>query len=912
MKKYINFLSVTSAICFIATVHAEPYLEEQNDVFATNFSKIEPNESSIEFQKNSFIDSLLEDESYNDDISHQNMNLIERQISLINNEDIFNPKTVQLRNLTEKGIVLTNKSIQELEKNFNTGLIRVNLFDSDNFIMATKFAIEEATNLSKADKNMTVALQIEKNPQLKDFFGYISNQLNTLTNMTERNLNNEEYSKVFMDLYNSLRQSYLLLKHNYEISKNNYFTHFIYDVIRAQQVIIARHLSSQIMKLSRMSVESDIQRSGKSGEISFSVGVPLPISFGVKNTTYANESSDTSSFYTINVGNRLRLSISADVKFASAEAGVSANLMNSYIFYSLEQLIDSGRFDIRFSKDDLKKIVDLRKQMQEREAELLARFGELEGFYKIFKVLPQPVYMDWIEISKSDNFDNSTTHGITADANASLISLLGGKIDYSVNHKTYAKQLGVSSLLSDDCSCSNGLTSQELKELVGEKFDLSEKLVLPQVLYGHLMAYNSILEQLANNHSSLSEKELKNKKSAYEDLLLPKKGFFEFKNLGRAGVLKSAVVTAAIMRDYAKTEEEILMFKKIQEQIQRLSKLQMFSNSYKGERTLVESVAHSSSEITSGEIKLDIPFLDSIGLSFKLIDTKESPFLDENGNYSTIRLLVPSSGALNFVGQKLVEKIKDMNQNSVDSSEENIKYKDLCNALEIVTDLFVDFKENSKKPIDIGFLEFIPFVSEAGNDLLLDVTSVKVNPVSCDLIPLPNQNLVSIDQEKWALQDVKRTLMNFVGVDVGLDSFGVGGKGATTDKKIIIGDDTISVITSKYNAFRLGSIDSQENTAWESFKTSQEKSLLNILKNITDDSKTAKYELQVVYNSIMKNLQNESDKNDCFKSFDKLLKNCQTFDENTLTSKISKSLDKVLELNFLYNFLPHYNNSYKV
>ncbi|MDR3285551.1 MAG: hypothetical protein LBS83_02605 [Holosporales bacterium] len=834
-----------------------------------------------------------------EDLFKKKLSSIEIQNEILKYQDPLNPKTVELNELTQKGIILTNESLNELTNYFQSSLLKIDLFEGNNFFIVTKLAMDSALY---ANNSASISKKIASNPQLQEILNSISEKFGLLVQIENKSFEDEEFGKIFMDLLEALKDAYLIIKYTYSMSENHYFAHFIYNVITAQQVILARYAADKVLNVLRGDIEKEVQNSSNSTQASISVNIPIVagVNVGSEISVYSNREADNSSFYKINIGEKTRISIAADAKIASLEAGISTEIMKSLIFYSLEQLIDSGNFEnIIFSKKDIKKLISERKEMQAREKELLRRFSELEGFYKIFQIIPQRAYLNWVDISKSLPIDTVTTYGISGDLAATIAKILGMSLKCTVSEKYYKKQNSYLSLLSEDCSGAYKLTSDEIKNVIGSEFDLSEKLVTSQVLQGHLAAYNTILEQMANNHAETSKRELENKKCEYEKLLSPKKGFWE-KSLGRNGVLKSCVVTASIMKEQSQNLEERIIFRKIYEQLERLAKLHEFSKNKDNRNASFTSAVKAFSSTSSGSLSLDIPEIGKIILSVSLNQMSGSPFQDENGEYATVSLSLPTNSILVKMGEKLSKKISKLSKKMKGTSTEQYFFEDMSEIFEIVSKFLLNAEDLNETTSYDTFLGLLPFVSsEEAYTLFLDLK--KIN-------------------NHWIPQQVNICSSLNKTIEVSTSILNIGISTSSGKVQTVLCSDTLSCLISKYNALRLGeSSKSRENKAWEAFKAEQSESILNILKNVSNEDKNSYYEVKY----LLKYFSDISDEllvkdTNINKTFSRFLDSCMKLNlkDGTLQDQeyleAVDLLDKILEINYKYNFLKNYNRAYGI
>ncbi|MDR0633261.1 MAG: hypothetical protein LBF84_03950 [Holosporales bacterium] len=831
---------------------------------------------------------------------------IEVQWDIVNIQDLANPKALELKRLSEKGITLTGKSLNDLSEDFQTSLLQIDLFEGNNFTLATKLALDYI-----GQEQDDIVKKISKNPQLRSCFEQIRTNFDALSHMPEEDMSSQNYGRLFLETLKALQQMYFLLEYSMNTTENKYFAHFVYDVIKAQQVIIARHCADQIMTALRAGVESDIQKTSQSTEVSASVSVPTVagnVELGVSEEV-SKKTSD-SSFYTINIGGEARVRLGADLQIADVKVGGDANVMRSLVFYSLEQLLDAGAFDITLTQKSLNDILEQRELMQSRETELLKRFGELEGFYKAFQVVPQSSSINWVDISIAAPVDSVVTYGVSAALEAEIAKFLGLSLKHTIEGKVYQKSNGCMSLLSDNCACAAGITPQDIREIIGEKYDLSARIKTAQVLFGDLYAYNAILEQLANDHATTATGELKEKKKIYEKKLLPESGFWGIKKRGRGNVLRVGIVTANALKEQSQNPNEQIIFKKIYEQLIRLSKLQKFSTGKKGADFNFQTTTTATNSETKGTVSFDIPVIGKVILALSKSNMNGSPFQDENGESAAVEFSFPVDNLSKDTMTLLLGKIQDLSCRMGEKFADNALFCELKYVLDATTGLIQKANALDDLVADETMPALLSMVStENLYRLAINFCKVGKNDQETNVIALPKQDVIIRTENVWIPQDAKivsTAAKSAKWLDVGVSS--------TLGKTIrVLSDDTLSVFVSKFNALRLGTEDGGPNTAWESFKTGQKTPLINLLNNINCEGKNSRYELQCLYNDLMKELPEKKAKK-CTKLFAEFLEAnavLSATDGQRTLAEVVGLFDKLLQFNYKNNFLVHYNAAYR-
>ena len=606
---------------------------------------------------------------------------IEQQKSLLEeNESGKNYNALKI--LQENGFVVTKKSLADLEKNFQKAVTKVDLFESVNteaaLLKAFKFAMDEEAETNFMSKEDNIAIEIKSKEELRSAMEAFVDNLND----SER-----EEKTIQVDNLERLKEIYDMLKENEYIGEKNVFSKFVKGMINVYQVIVARETAEKIMSENRSKTEDKMVSTRKSSSLSTGGRANIGAAkLGLSASYHKDEGSDDSSFYTVSVGGGARLSVGAGIASIGAELGVSADVTKSAVFFSLEQLLDSGKIKTGvLSAKSLKQILKSRQKMQAREKELLSIFGkDVEGYLKMIGIIPVSTYIEWPKLTKSSPADESKTVSKAVDATVSAFEMLGFNVVANDDIKTWRRPSGYMTLISEDCKPTDGLTSDDVVKFLGKQYDrldaLEEELkkndekndekevislrsflssmttldefiskgstakneadriayqfVLTTIL-GDIRAYNSVLNILAENKS---DKKAEKRKHDIEKRWLPK---HKFTSEGRLGVLKSMIATVSVLRNGAVTDREVELFKQIHVEMDRLAKLLEFSKS-KSSRSgtfMSETTAHNSAVQASASISF--PKFGDAQFSINRSWVRDNPLQDENGYCQSIDIVLP-------------------------------------------------------------------------------------------------------------------------------------------------------------------------------------------------------------------------------------------------------------------------------
>ena len=196
-------------------------------------------------------------------------------------------------------------------------------------------------------------------------------------------------------------------------------------------------------------------------------------------------------------------------------------------------------------------------------------------------------------------------------------------------------------------------------------------------------------------------------------------------------------------------------------------------------------------------------------------------------------------------------------------------------------------------------------------------------------MPEQDSTIIKLNDE-WVLKLIKRIDSGVFKINPNINgpvSFSFSDRVGKASSKI--GNNTFSFITNKYNVFETGlkdrlNSDSKVSNLWLKFKTNQEDQLKELFKNVTSDSKNAKYELQCIFNDIIQNLKDsqklsKTEKNqlilETIDKFSKFISACGTFAKTHSVndySECSQLLDDILKLNYCYSYMPEYNRVFSI
>lgn len=862
------------------------------------------------------VSSNERDDSVNDRMMRQK-NL------LIKNKSGKNYKELEV--LSTNGFVVTKESLADLERNFNNAVTKIDLFELTNkkaaLFQAFNFAMDKNAKTNFISGEYNLPKYIKQNPKL---FEAMRHFVQYRFNVTEDGLPERVRFEELEDIY-------FLLKQDKNIGETNAFSKFVKGMINIYQVEIARSLAEEIMARYRTSIEDKfITTREASSAGTGAVATNGVVSAGASASYHTDEGSSDTSFYTINVGKGARLSVGFGLVGAGFELGAGVDETKSAIFYSLEQLLDSGEVSTNvLSAKELKQTLKSRKKMQDREKELLSIFGkDVEGYLKMIGKIPVSVYLEWPKLTKASPSEEATNVSKQLDASVSVLKTAGLNVIVNDDVKTWKRPSGYMTLVSEDCSPSDGLTAVDIVEFLGKQYDISETFggksdvnVLPIIL-GDIRAYNSVLNILAENKS---DKKAEQRKHEIEKRWLPK---HKFTSEGRLGVLKSMIATATVLRETAVTDKERELFKQLHTEVSRLAKLLEFSKNKSNRSATFMTEAKAHNKAIHATAQVTIPKFGNAQISFTRSVARDNPFQEENGDGMNLDIVLPFT-PLGIVGSDSIRSSLNAFNQLISKNHAAFDYGDTFDLAQNGFDLIKDGMNSPESlmngnkaglsgkavfSIAMGRVD-VPEPTAYPTRILSESGTKKPDTIRS----LPNRNLVTKDKNEWILSYVKGALYLSSDMDVkGLATY----SSAVGKEKIIIGTNTLGYLTARFNAFSIGLQDSKDAMSpWYSLKRKQEKQLMKLFKNITNEKSNVRYELQNMYNSIMDNIGEKDAKisKKCTQLFEDFLSACDDFvmakDEIAKINvfhEASELLDQIFRMNFDYNFMSDYRKAYQI
>jgi len=861
-----------------------------------------------------------------------------------------------LDRLKAKGFSLsTNKDVSDSN-------VKLDLFEKDNLDIALeealRFILNDETGAYIDDKK-TLNECILNNTLLKECIESTQKYLSD---------NEKSQSNRKIEILKRLNSLEKLMEIDEGIPKTNGFYRFISSMKDAYQVLFSRKLADEILEKNRGKVESKLGSESANASVSISgQGNYEELTFGISLGNSNSESSSETAFYKIDNSTDVGVSIGVGLKgYLGADLTSDLQFTRSLIFLSLEQFLDTNYKDgkitsIELRAPEIKEIIKSRKDMQEKEKKLLSNMKtSLEWYLKTTEVVPQNTNFKWPSITSVKNsaikeYELKSTNGL--NLYAKCLALLGftvstdaGIVFTSAPH-SYLSLIDEECLPSDLAGSSNDIL-KFLKQTKNKKLNeikssleqylnadgtfkgglVEEEKVLSIILsnlIGDIRHYNAALSILSDE--TLPKEDRKNAKKIkhkIESDWLNSNDILKINNC-RLEILKTAIAVSSYLREYANTENEINLFRQLYSEIEYLSKMQIFSNSKRKQNAKFTTERERVFNSLNGNIKLDLPLIGTTFLDVSYSDVLSEASFDINKDL-TVQIQLP------IINEKVAgsELVKGNLQKFMKKISENPKLDE--KAVEVLKRVISVIEKNYDSVLkDLGIERIIsvPLVFSVNKYLNLNFYLTKVDATDKEgkdtLKALPQQDeaIIKLDDE-WVLKLVKRVDSGFANLNINAAEMVKINTSARVGRACSkIGSDTFKYITNRYNVFETGlndKINNKENVLWNQFKGSQEDQIKEMLINVSDKDKNIRYELQEMYNSIMKNISNNkklkkdaktSLLNKIDKDFIKFIEMCEKFKGNSTQENFevaSELLDNILNLNYLYIYLPEYNRVHSI
>ena len=730
-----------------------------------------------------------------------------------------------------------------------------------------------------------------------------------------------------------------LMEINDEIPKTNLFYRFIVGVKDAYQTLISRKIASKILESERCGVENKIgnESTSTSGVVSTSATTG-PVNFGISIGADFEESDSEKSFYRIDSSKNINLSIGTGLKkYLSANTEINTQITNSLVFYSLEQFLDSYSKNktissIELREPEIKKIINSRNSMQEAEINLISKIKtSIENYLKISGIIPQSSSCELPSVTQStnDTKENSIKAGGNLSATADCFVSLGMSVSQSSKYVDSSVKHPFINLIESDGSPSYYAenSSQILRFLKSEKttkfvetknnienHKMNSELfsIIVSNIMGDLRRYNNSLYIISNKDNSKSDHRdaLKIKKAIEKSWLNNSR--LNAGSSGRLLILKTSISLITYLRNYAQTPEDFEMLKKLYNEIENLSKMQIFSKNLKNKSAKFSTSRKTKISSVSGNLSFEVPVVGTASLNVDYDDSVGEAYFDTSKNL-TISMSLPMFGnrvlGKHNIKVKFKDIIKKLSENEINPFAG--EFKEALSLIEPeVYDILKSYGINKSVSIP-GILSNKKYLT-----LIFYLTQSGKNDHISPIVPLPGDEKPIIkNKNEWTLKLIKRIDSSLTKLKVGIDDYTSTNISNSIGKSsAMIGTDTLSFIKNKYNVFAMGLSDkeNESNHMWSDFKNSQLSCFKDLIIKLSYKNSNIRYELQKLYNqTLMNHLQNSVEITETFKN---LLDACDNYTIHNSSENLEEALsalDKVMELNYDYNYLLEFNKIHK-
>ncbi len=881
-------------------------------------------------------------EAINNDESKDSEPIIKSESTDLNK--ISNSTTQAIESMVEKGFCFEKKP----EEYSSLKEVKLDIFQKNNLDSALKesfkFILNDKPGSFIDDKSL-INGAILKNTILCENIMAAQKHIDSAPQSQEKDVETVKRLSVIK----------AIMKADKSIQEDNVFLNFISSMRDAYAAKISRKVASDILKDKRNKVETvmSTQNSSKEAELSSKIPTPSGLSIGISAGIKNNESSSEKAFYKIDNSGNIKVSIGTGFKnFLSLDTNYNLEFTYSLIFYSLEQFLDTytkeGKISsIEFRANEIENLIGTREEMRKKEKLVLSQIKtSIEWFLKASEIIPQGLNIDLPNVTFASCADTQKTFSTKCDISASAACLASAGASVSSEQQIIDTSMKHSylNLIENDCSASSYVENSDeiisflkqenvkkfkevkeyaesyFKQIVANKTVKAADImsILTSNILGDLRRYNTALSVLANeNSSSEQKKSYKNYKKKIEKRWLGSFG------TGRVKMLKAAITCAAYLRDFAHTEEEINLFKQLYFEIEHLSKLQLFAKNSSGKNIYFQTGQNTRVNSTSGQFSVTLPAFGTSYINVSYSDSVGDAYFDTSEDIA-VQIQIPMFGD-NFLGDYSIRnQIKKIMTKL--SEKHNYESEMFSKTLEIIDKNFDDVL----KQLGVKTLISVPgvFSTQKYMNLNYFLTKIDKSADNNDDLSLPEQQkIIKKSEDEWKLKLIKRIDSTVSGLKLGIFDYATPNISHSIGKaSSIIGSDTLSFITSRYNVFQTGMKDKENssNYLWNNFKNSQSEQFKNLFINISDINKNVRYELQCIWNQAIKNIKSDNSLIDseksqmisnCEKSFSEFLNDCDNLskkDSEENFKKASNSFDKVMELNYNHNFMNEIKRIHKI
>lgn len=840
---------------------------------------------------------------------------------------------------------------QDQVSNFDANLEQLDLFEGENLDKALNNVLSKILKLTPEDN------EGGKYDHFKDVLTN-AGVINTLINVCEC-LDEVSLEKSAKQVQVALRLKNVEKALERAGLQEHSFYDFISSMRNAYKLLVSRQVADEVIEKYRGEIEKKMGSESTSASVSASAsatidGVKVGVGFGASTSEGVHEKN----FYRTTSGFSFDLSAGFAVPhLASLTVNDKVEFSRALIYRSLEQFLDTdvseGKISsLRVRSPKINKVAKTRSEMQAREKEALSTVAtSIEPYLKILDIISQDTKVALPTITKAQTATRKktlqNTIGLSAAAKALTDAGLKVSADAGVNagiSRTTVRHAYLS-IIDENCLPDVGVSADKLAEYLKadefKKFNEVQALLqdvgsddveaIAKTITGNLRDYNWSLSVLANENASKDEKSAaKDRKRAIE------KDWLSTLHKGRLNMLKAGISLASTLRRakaLGNNETAQESFKELYSQLDTLSKMQTFTKSLRSSKKAAEfSTKHNADFFgANGSLALNIPGAGESSINISYSNTN-SDFADDTCQDITFDIKLPVIGN-DIIGQEVLRETLSSLQTKLLSSSHHSAVL-IGNAIKLLNTRF----EPSLRALDYGTNEgFSSAVEKTAEKVveLGDGSGIK-NYVTLSFyltrspsagnsdIALPGEAFSKEPSIPFLLKRVKSTESKAIKVSASADELGFEASASVGRSASVIGTHSLNFPASRFNAFAFGMQDRAQkkdvSELWTGFKSGQKGQIKEIFKNIAEEAHNIRYELQCMYNSILRGVDSSSKlnpikratlKNTVNTAFIAFLSACKAFSgddsEEENFASASSALDEVLKLNFEHNYMADYN-----
>ncbi|MBR1733923.1 MAG: hypothetical protein IJ730_00485, partial [Alphaproteobacteria bacterium] len=371
-------------------------------------------------------------EQYDNDVENNEKSPLIRQKQLIkSNSNNKSNSYFALNQLTENSIIVTSESLDAIERDAESALVRVDIYEGANLPIAISKSLEKLFS-EKEERYTDLISVINSNKKLFSSITELRDALDNLSLYDHMDFDNEKYSEAYGTVLTAFSDVIAEIFKDEKVQSVNYFVDFITLSKKFTDLAFVRYHTEKMLSKIRSTLEG-ISGIKTNVNATLSVNVPVPIpNMSVNLDLFTNGEaygSSSTSFYTITKTKGAKAGVTFNIAPLKISGKLSLERAASTLFYSLEAYMDYinethvpslnklKAFSIKGMNDSLKE----RKNLQEKEKDVLANNGMFERYLRMFGAMPNVgASLIWIDITKAKAKDKATETTISEEISANV------------------------------------------------------------------------------------------------------------------------------------------------------------------------------------------------------------------------------------------------------------------------------------------------------------------------------------------------------------------------------------------------------------------------------------------------------------------------------------------------------------